>query len=668
MREKEPMQRMRELVDELNRLSYEYYVLDAPSATDAQWDSLYDELQELEGQTGQVLEDSPSRKVGGEPLSQFENCTHKARLWSMAKVKERAALFDWTVRAQKKKEEYEQATGSALPPLRYALEYKFDGLTLNLSYEGGKLVRAATRGNGEVGEVVTEQAKTIRSIPTTIPFSGAVDVQGECMMRLSVLEEYNRTADEPLKNARNAAAGALRNLDPRVTAARKLDVYCYNIGYAEGLTLHDESDVMAFLEENRIPTKGVLGYYDDFDSLWEAIEQIAKTRGTLDFLIDGLVVKICDIPTREVLGYTDKFPRWAMAYKFPAEEVTTTIENVTWEVGRTGKLTPVAALTPVDIGGVTVRRATLNNMGDIERKGVAVGMQVLLRRSNDVIPEILGPAEGSPAGTPVELPVVCPACGAHVEQRGAHLFCTNSLSCRPQIVGRMKHFASRSAMDIESFSEKTAAFLAEHKGFTSVADLYTLKKGDLNGMDGFGEKREGKLLAEIEGSKTRPLSAFLFALGIPNVGAKTAKDLARRFGTLDALRAASEDDLIAMDDVGPVVAQSIRSFFEDERIAATVDALLRFGVSPASEEAPVAQQDSPFAGKTVVLTGTLSSMTRNEAAALIESLGGSVAGSVSKKTGLVVAGENAGSKLDKARALNVPVMAEEEFLRQCGKI
>ena len=660
-------ERMRELVETLNRLSYEYYVLDAPSVPDAEWDALYDELQRLEAETGTQMPDSPTRKVGGEPLAQFESCTHKARLWSMAKVKEKAGILEWMQRCEKLRQEHMEKTGQALPPLKYALEYKFDGLTINLSYENGRLVRAATRGNGEVGEVVTAQAQTIRTIPQTIPFLGEADVQGECMMRLSVLKEYNQTAEEPLKNARNAAAGALRNLDPRVTAGRRLDAWFYNIGYFAGGSLKDEEDVMRFLQENHIPTKGVLGYFDGFEALWAEMERAAKTRGALDFLIDGLVVKVCDLKTREALGYTDKFPRWAMAYKFPAEQMETTVEAVTWEVGRTGKLTPVAALSPVEIGGVTVRRATLNNLGDILRKGVTVGARVLLRRSNDVIPEILGLAPGSPAGRAVEAPAVCPACGAHVEARGAHLFCTNSLSCRPQIVGRMKHFASRSAMDSESFSEKKAEFLAENLGFTSVADLYTLKKGALSGLEGFGDKREGKLLDEIEKSKSRPLSAFLFALGIPNVGAKTAKDLARAFGSLQALRQAGEEELLAIEDVGPVVAQSIRAFFADERIAGTVDALLAAGVSP-KEERPAAASaaQSPFAGKTAVLTGTLASMTRGEAAERIEALGGRVAGSVSKKTGMVIAGENAGSKLEKARALGVRVVEEAEFLQMLG--
>lgn len=662
-RERDAIERMKALSARIQKLSYEYYVLDDPTVSDAQWDALYDELCALEEETGVVLPDSPTRKVGGEPLAAFEPYRHKARLWSLGKVKTEEEVRDWTERVIRLRAEREEALGRKLPPLKFALEYKFDGLTVNLTYQNGTLVQAATRGNGEVGEGILEQVRTIRSVPATIPYPGTIEVQGECIMRLSVLEEYNKTAKEPLKNARNGAAGALRNLDPKVTAARKLDVFLYNIGYAEGgLTIENEGQIFDFLRENHLPTRGILGVYDDVDALMQAVEEAEKTRDSLDFLIDGLVIKVWDSETRQALGYTDKFPRWAMAYKFAAEEMTTTIEEVTWEVGRTGKLTPLAHLTPVEIGGVTVRRATLNNMGDVERKGVAIGSTVFIRRSNDVIPEILGTTPDSPAGTPILPPDHCPACGAHVEQRGALLFCTNSLSCRPQIVGRLAHFASRSAMDIESFSEKTAEFLAERKGISSVADLYRLKEGDLNGLEGFGEKRERKLLSEIEKSKTRPLSAFLFALGIPNVGSKTAKDLAEHFGSLDALRKATAEELVALPDVGDIVAEGIVEFFSDERIGAQVDELLALGVKAPHEARKIAA-DGPFSGLTVVLTGTLSSMGRTEAAAKIEALGGKVAGSVSKKTGLVVAGESAGSKLDKANALGVRVMSEAEFLQ-----
>lgn len=654
------MDRMQELVEQLNRLSYEYYVLDAPTVADAEFDALYDELTALEQETGVILPDSPTRRVGGEPLARFEPYIHRQRLYSLAKCKEFSELQEWADRAEHLRIQYMEDSGEALPPIEYALEYKFDGLTISLTYEGGRLIRAATRGNGEVGEDVTAQAMTIRSLPLSIPFSGVAEVQGECIMKLSVFDEYNRTAAEPLKNARNGAAGALRNLDPAVTAKRRLSAYLYNIGYHEGIDISDEQDIFDFLKYMGFPTLGMIGRFTDIQDLTAAIKQAETTRDSLDFLIDGLVIKICDTATRRALGYTDKSPRWAIAYKFAAEEMTTTVERVDWEVGRTGKLTPVALLEPVDIGGVTVKRATLNNAGDIERKRVTVGARVFIRRSNDVIPEILGVTDDSPQGAPIPTPAVCPACGAHTEQNGAHIFCTNTLSCPPQITGRLAHFASRNAMDIESFSEKTAEFLAEKLGATSICDLYRLKTGDLNGLEGFGEKRESKLLSEIEKSKTRPLSAFLFALGIPNVGVKTAKDIAKHFGALAAVRRATEEELITIDDVGPVVAASIAGFFADGRIAAQIDELLALGVAPTEEQKRAI--GGYFAGKTVVLTGALSSMGRDKATELIEAQGGKVTGSVSKKTDLVVAGEKGGSKLTKAQTLGIPILNESEFI------
>lgn len=653
--------RMKELVNQLNEWSYQYYVLDAPQVSDAQWDECYDELLALEKETGEVLEASPSRRVGGDPLEMFASHEHLMRLWSLDKCKNAQEVLDWASRAEKLRAEHIAQTGEPLPELEYSLEYKFDGLTVNLTYEQGKLTQAATRGNGVKGEVILEQVKTIRSIPMEIDFPGTVEVQGECIMRLSVLEEYNKTADEPLKNARNGAAGALRNLDPKVTAARKLDVFLYNIGYYDGERLQQEQDVIHFLQQNRLPTLGLLKISHDIGDIIACFEKIAQQRNELDYLIDGLVIKICDLRTREVLGNTDKFPRWAMAYKFPAEKKVTRINSISWEVGRTGKLTPLAHLEPVDIGGVRVSKATLNNYGDILRKGVYEGAQVLLRRSNDVIPEILSLAEGCPPGDAPRKPAKCPACGAHIEERGAHLFCTNSLSCRPQIVGRLAHFASRGAMDIEMFSKKTAQTLVEQLDFSNIADLYSLKKGDLAQLEGFGEKKEAKLLSEIENSKTRPLANFIFALGIDNVGSKTGRDMAEHFRSLEALRSSSEEELAHIDGVGPVVAQSVVAFFRDERICAQVDAMLQRGVSP---EPPAGKHSGGFfEGKTVVLTGTLEHFTRSEASEKILAQGGKVSGSVSRKTDYVLAGVEAGSKLEKAQQLGVAILTEEEFVQ-----
>ena len=651
-------QRIRELVDKLNEYSKAYYVLDAPKISDKEYDELYDELLRLEEQSGIILPDSPTQRVGGDPLPCFEPHTHIHRLWSLDKVRTREDLIDWGRRVER------LAESQQLPKVKYAFEYKFDGLTINLTYEGGRLITGATRGNGIVGEDITPQIKTIRTVPLTIPFKGKMEVQGECYMKLSVLDEINKTTDEKLKNARNAAAGALRNLDPRITAKRRLDCYCYNVGYIEGKKLETQDEMLGFLRENGFTVSDYLVFCDDIETVCDEIDKAEESRPHLDFLIDGMVVKVRDFATREALGATEKFPRWAMAFKFAAEETTTTVRDITWEVGRTGKLTPRASFDPVELAGATIRHATLNNFDDIQRKRVGIGSRVFIRRSNDVIPEILSAVEGDVPERQVEKPTVCPACGAHVEHRGVHLYCTNSLSCAPQIAGRLAHYASRDAMDIDTFSEKTAALFVEELKLKSIPDLYDLGPQDYMGLQGFGERRINNLMAAIERSKDCTLGAFIFAIGIPNVGAKTAKDLARRFGTIEALRSATVEQLTEVPDVGEIVARSIVEFFADPSIATQVDRLLAHGVKPRPEEV---QQDSPISGKTIVVTGTLEKLDRRQAEALIESLGGKAAGSVSKKTDYVLAGESAGSKLTKARELGVRVLNEQEFFELIGE-
>ncbi len=652
-------QRMRALVRELNELAQAYYRKDAPKVSDAEYDALFDELLSLEKESGVVFPDSPTRRVGGEPLEKFTPYTHRQRLWSLDKVRTKQALLDWASRAETLRLQED------LPPLLYALEYKFDGLTINLTYENGLLVQAATRGNGVTGEAILPQVKTIRTVPLSIPFQGRMEVQGECYMRLSVLEAYNETADEPLKNARNAAAGALRNLDPGVTAARKLDWFSYNIGFIEGKELHNQGEMLKFLRENGFPVSDAVRFFENISDVCDAIGEAESERGKLDFLIDGMVVKITDFHTRESMGYTERFPRWAIAYKFPAEEVTTTVLDVTWEVGRTGKLTPRAHLASVELAGATISHATLNNFDDICRKRVGIGSRVFLRRSNEVIPEILGAVDGDVPERMIEKPVRCPSCGAHIEQRGAHIFCTNSLSCKPQIVARLVHYASRDAMDIDTFSEKTAQLFIDELNLSSIPELYALDPASLRALAGFGEKKIQNLLSALENSKHRPLGAFLFAIGIPNVGAKTARDLARRFRTLSSVRSASREALLSIPDVGEIVADSILTFFADPLLNDSVDRLLSLGVTPQEENAIDAQ--SPISGKTLVVTGTMERMDRKGMEAKIEALGGKAAGSVSKKTDYVVAGESAGSKLDKARALGIPVLSESEFFALIGE-
>ena len=658
------MEEMRKLVDELNEYAYRYYVLDNPIISDREYDELYDKLLSLEEQTDTILPDSPTIRIGGDVLKGFTSHEHLALLWSLDKCKTPAELISWDNRVKR-------LLGERKLPIEYVLEFKFDGLTLNLTYDEGHLVQAATRGTGAVGESILEQVKTIKSIPLTIPYKGRIEVQGEGLMKLSVLDEYNEIAEEPLKNARNAAAGALRNLDPKVTAKRKLSAFCYSVGYYERIKFNTHMEIINFLRENRFP---VSDYIKVFDNINDVIEEIGKVKEKelrgLDFLVDGLVIKINNIEVRDLLGYTQKFPRWAMAFKFEAEEVTTKLKDVIWQVGRTGKLTPSAILESVDVGGVTVSRATLNNWDDIQRKGVKIGCNIWLRRSHDVIPEIMGAVAEQCEDTEdiidIKKPTHCPACHTELIERGAHIFCPNSLSCKPQLVSRMVHYASREAMDIEGFSEKTAEQLFEELDLRDIADLYEVRYEDLIDLPRFADKKTKNLLEAIENSKDCKLDAFIFALGIPNVGRKTAMDLANHYKSFDAVREAEFEELITIPDIGEVVAQSIIDFFKDKEIKKSIERLLSEGVNPKYEEKK--KQESPFLGKTVVVTGTLENYGRKEIKELLLELGAKVTDSVSKNTDFLLVGESAGSKLDKAKGIiesgaetDLRIISEAEF-------
>lgn len=662
MSETNDLQRMRELIDKLNEASRRYYDQNESDISDDEWDAMYAELRKLEEKTGERMADSPTRRVGGAVMEGFEQHRHIARLWSMDKAQSEDEILAWAQRCEKQTND-----AGGLPKNSYCVEYKLDGLTVNLTYDGGKLVQAATRGNGEVGEAILPQAMTIRTIPLTIPFTGRMEVQGEGIMRLSELKKYNETAAEPLKNARNAAAGALRNLDPQVTASRHLDAFFYQIGYIEGKSFETQQDMLAFMKENGLNISPFVRPAQTIEEALEAVHEIEQKRETLDFLIDGATIKIMDMRTREVLGTTDKFPRWSIAFKFPAQETVTKLLKITWEVGRTGKLTPLAHLAPVDICGVTVKRATLNNYDDICRKRVRIGSEVWVRRSNDVIPEIMGvvwDGEGEAPETDIQPPTVCPACGGELvklREDGVHLFCLNRTSCRPQAIARMAHFASRQGMDIETFSTRTAGLFYDELGVRSAADLYHLDREKLVALKGFGEKKAEKLFAELEKSKDCELDAFLFAIGIPNIGKKTAYDLMAHFSTLEALMGASEQELEDVEDVGGIVAASITEYFADEENRRFVNRLLEAGVRPQMH----AQQDAGtlFEGMTFVLTGTLPTLSRAQAQEMIRKNGGKATGSVSKKTSIVLAGESAGSKLDKARELGVRIIDEAQFLQ-----
>lgn len=654
------IERIKELVEKLNRYSYEYYSLDNPSVSDKDYDQIYYELQELEKETEYVLPYSPTLRVGDVVLDGFTKYTHKARLWSLDKAQSLQEIKDWHSRNIKFIEEA-RGRGENIPDLKYVVTKKFDGLTINLTYnKEGILEIAATRGTGSVGEEVTAQVKTIKSIPLKIESNDILEVHGEAVMTQEAFKKYNETSETPLKNLRNGAAGALRNLNVKETAKRNLSAFFYDVGYKEGSQFKTYLEMMDFIKKQGLPVDDYLEVCVSVEDIEREIKKIEDIRFDLNYDIDGLVIAIDDIRTRELLGYTVKFPKWAIAYKFEAQEATTKLLDVEWNVGRSGRVGPTAILEPVELAGVTVKRATLNNMDDIARKGVRIGAEVFVRRSNDVIPEIMGIVPESLEGSEeIKVPEVCPACGSHLVLNGAHYFCENTLSCKPQLVKSIVHYASREAMNIEGFSEKTAEQLFEKLNIKSISDLYKLKEEELVGLEKFGPKKAQNLLEAVEKSKDCELFAFIYALGIPNVGVKTAKDLVNRFKSIEGLKNATFEELVSVQDVGDIVAKGVVEFFSEEKVIETIQELLDLGITPKFNEIEVVE--NPFAGKTVVATGSLQNYSRTEIKEKLENLGAKVAGSVSKKTDYVIAGEAAGSKLTKAQELGVKVISEEEF-------
>lgn len=644
--------RIRQLIDQLNIWAHEYYVLDNPSVDDREYDRLYDELRRLEEQTGIVEDDSPTRRVGGEPLKGFKKHKHISRLYSLDKCVTYDELDAFFTRVKKAVENPE-----------YTVEYKFDGLTMCLTYEGGKFVRATTRGNGVEGEDVTAQCLTIKSFPLSISYTGTLEVQGEAVIRLSVLDEYNKTAKEQLKNARNAVAGAIRNLDPKITAERKPEILFYNINYMSDPVPATQEEYFAFLKEQGFKVFPYLRVCKSEDEVKSAIEEIEVERKKIDVLTDGAVIKLNSTLARDGLGYTDKFPRWAMAYKFEAEECETTVTDVKWQVGRTGKLTPLAIVEPVELAGATVRRATLNNFGDLTRKDVKIGSKVLIRRSNEVIPEILRAVEHAEGSLDVVKPDICPFCGTGVMEIGANLFCPN-LYCRPRVVGKLAHFASKDAMDIEGLSEMTAGQMYDGLELRNCSEIYGYTKEDFGKLEGFKSRKTANIMGSIEKSKHVSLDRFIFALGIDGVGKVAAKDLAKTYKSLDALKNATKEELLELENVGEITADAIVRWFKIDYNAAEIEAFLSAGVTPEIEEKGVVS--GIFAGESVVLTGTLESFKRSEAQKLIEERGGECQNSVTNKTTLVIAGESAGSKLDKAKKLGIKVIDEQEFKKLLG--
>ncbi len=640
------MEEMKQLVKLLNKYAYEYYVLDNPTVSDKEYDALYDKLVKLEKQTGTVLFDSPTKRVGGEPISAFKKHRHVERLYSLDKATTKEEIIAFDSRIKKFTDNPE-----------YTVEYKFDGLTICLTYQDGNFKCATTRGNGVEGEDVTAQVLTVKSYPMTINCKGTVEVQGEAIMRLSVLKEYNRTADEPLKNARNAVAGAIRNLDPKVTEKRRVEIMFYNVNYSSDRIFNSQTECVDFLRENGFKVHPYLQVCTDINAVMSAINDIEITRKNLDILTDGAVVKLNDFSLRKQMGATDKFPRWAIAFKFEAEEVTTVLKDVKWQVGRTGKLTPLGIVEPTVLAGAMVSKATLNNFGDIKRKGVKKGARVLIRRSNEVIPEILGTTEILPGSTEIVKPTVCPYCNSELVEKGANLFCPNK-NCTPRVVAHLSNFACKNGMNIEGFSEKTATQLYREMSVKNFSDIYALTEKELLELDGFKEQKTKNLLDAVEKSKSVDFSNFIYALGIGNVGKKTAKDFAETFSDLQSFINASKQELLNIQDVGEIIADDVVEYFADKNNVQEINDLLNAGVKIKYSKKSTG---GVFSGEKVVLTGTLQNYTRDQAGKIIESLGGEVVSSVSKNTTLVLAGENAGSKLDKAKVLGIKIIDEEEF-------
>lgn len=638
---------MKEIVKQLNEWAYQYYVLDNATVSDMEYDALYDRLVAMEAESGIVLPDSPTRRVGGEPLQGFVQHNHLARLYSLDKVQSLDQLRLWVDKLY--------STVGVVP---LTMELKYDGLTISATYINGVLSTVASRGNGVVGENVTAQATTIKSLPLSIDCQGTVELQGEAIMKLSALKQFNdKYPDKALKNARNAAAGAIRNLDPKQTALRSLSCVFYSVSYgADNIAVDSQHQLIEYLSRNGFATDKYFDVTTDIDQLIDNVKHIAQLRESLDILIDGIVIKVDDFAIREQLGYTDKFPRWAVAYKFDSLEVVTTLQNVEWQVGRTGKLTPIAILQPVELCGATIKRATLNNMMDIDRKQLSIGSKVYIRRSNDVIPEVLGLAQQCDNSRPIIQPTHCVACGYPLEQYGAHIYCNNSSGCMPQIVGRISHYCSKNALDIVGVSSKTIHALVGEGILHNVADLYTTTKQQLIGLEGFQDKKIANILQSIDKSKNCTLDKLIYALGIDNIGSVTARDLAKVFGSIDNLKNATIEQLVAIDQIGQVVAEGVVHYFTVPDNLTTLDRLASYGIVPTYKAG-----GGVFAGKKVVLTGSLQKYTRSQATQLVLDNGGEIASSVGKSVNLVIAGSDAGSKLDKAQALGIDIIDEQQF-------
>ncbi|OKP03897.1 NAD-dependent DNA ligase LigA [Xenorhabdus eapokensis] len=668
------IQKINELRTTLRHHEYLYHVMDAPEIPDAEYDRLMRELKALEEQHPElVTADSPTQRVGAAPLTAFEQVRHEIPMLSLDNVfdEESYLAFDKRVRDRLKDSQ----------DLVFCCELKLDGLAVSLLYENGELVQAATRGDGTTGENITANVRTIHAIPLRLKgdnIPARIEIRGEVFMKHAGFEEFNeearRTGNKVFANPRNAAAGSLRQLDPRITAKRPLTFYCYGVGVLEGgkLPASHYERLMQFKRWG-LPVNDNVKLCQGTQRVMDFYHDIEQKRPTLGFDIDGIVVKVDSLVLQERLGFVARAPRWATAFKFPAQEQMTIIRDVEFQVGRTGAITPVARLEPVLVAGVTVSNATLHNADEIERLGLRIGDTVIIRRAGDVIPQVVGVVhENRPAETQeVIFPVHCPVCGSDIErvEGEAVARCTGGLFCGAQRKEALKHFVSRRAMDVDGMGEKIIEQLVDKEYVKTPAELFRLTAGKLTGLERMGPKSAQNVINALEKAKKTTFARFIYSLGIREVGEATAANLVAHFGTLEKLRAADIDALIAVQDVGGVVARHVVNFFNEPHNQVVIDDLVNnIGIHwESTESLNFDEVDSPFAGKTVVLTGSLSRLSRDEAKDKLTALGAKVTGSVSKKTDLVIAGEAAGSKLAKASELGISVIDEEEMLRLLGE-
>ncbi|MGV3175305.1 NAD-dependent DNA ligase LigA [Aerococcus suis] len=663
MSEQHDLDRLNELVALLNQYAHEYYTLDQPSVTDSEYDALYQELVHLEATYPEAISpESPTQRVGDTTDSAFEKVTHTTPMLSLSNGFNKEDIERFTQNVEKE-------LGHDID---YVCELKIDGLSVSITYEDGKYVRAATRGTGEIGENITKNVKTIDSVPKQLDEPLDIEVRGEIFMPKASFARLNAVREEagqpPFANPRNAAAGSIRQLNPKVTAQRQLDVFLYSGVFGDDIPIHSQADLFRKFPEYHFKVNPLFEVCHNSDEIWNYIERMSEQRHDLDYEIDGIVIKVSDFTNQQALGRTVKAPKWAIAYKFPAEEVETTIHDIEWTVGRTGVVTPTAVMDPVLLAGSTVQRASLHNMDLIADKDIRVGDTVVIHKAGDIIPEVVrvvlderpNESESYPA------PTTCPVCDSelvHLEDEVA-LRCVN-LACPAQAKERLNHFVSRDAMNIDGVGPRVLEQLYQRELVHDPSDLYQLTADQLITLDKFGEKATQNTLDAINNSKENSLERILFGLGIRHVGAKAAKQIAAHFGTMAAIMSASTDDFVAIDGIGEIIADSIVEFFQTEATQDLIQRLVDQGINMTylgQSPEQVANQETFWQGKTVVLTGKLEHYTRPEAKKQIEALGGKVTGSVSKNTDILVAGADAGSKLTKAQTLDVTIFSEEDMV------